>query len=175
MKFKSEDVSDPVDSEDKRIVFFDIEIFPNLCLVCYKFPGKENRVIRLFNPKPTDIEDLLKYRLIGFNCRRYDNHILYGILMGYSNEELFTLSMRIINNDKTALFGEAYNLSYTDIYDFASSANKMSLKKLEIKMNIHHQELGIPFDQPVAEGLWEQVADYCADVHRCNFGVRLSS
>jgi len=161
MKFKSEDVSDPVDSEDKRIVFFDIEIFPNLCLVCYKFPGKENRVIRLFNPKPTDIEDLLKYRLIGFNCRRYDNHILYGILMGYSNEELFTLSMRIINNYKTALFGEAYNLSYTDIYDFASSANKMSLKKLEIKMGIHHQELGIPFDHPVAEGLWEQVAEYC--------------
>ena len=163
MKFKSEDPSDPVDSEDKQIVFFDIEIFPNLCLVCYKFPGKEKGVVWLVNPKPIDIENLLKYRLIGFNCRRYDNHILYGILMGYSNEQLYKLSMRIINNDNTALFREAYNLSYTDIYDFASSGNKKSLKKLEIEMGIHHQELGIPFDKPIPEGLWDQVIEYCCN------------
>lgn len=41
-------------------------------------------------------------------------------------------------------FMEAYNLSYTDIYDFASAGNKMSLKKLEIKM-------GLPWDQPVSD------------------------
>ena len=161
MKFKSDDPSEPIDSEKKKIAFYDIEIFPNLCLVCYKFPGEKNKVIRLFNPTPNDIEHLLKYRLIGFNCRRYDNHILYGILMGYTNEQLFKLSMRIINNDKNVLFREAYNLSYTDIYDFASASNKKSLKKLEIEMGIHHEELGIPFDKPAPEGMWKIVGDYC--------------
>ena len=55
--------------------------------------------------------------------------------------------------------GEAYNFSYTDIYDF--SAKKQSLKKFEIELGIHHQELGLPWDQPVPEEKWEEVARYC--------------
>ena len=62
---------------------------------------------------------------------------------------------------RTAFFGEAYNISYTDVYDFASAGNKKSLKKLEIEMGIHHQELGLPWDQPVPEELWTKVAEYC--------------
>lgn len=56
-------------------------------------------------------------------------------------------------------FGEAYNLSYTDIYDFSSK--KQNLKKFEIELGIHHQELGLPWNQPVPEEKWEQVAEYC--------------
>lgn len=56
-------------------------------------------------------------------------------------------------------FGEAYNLSYTDIFDFSSK--KQSLKKFEIELGIHHQELGLPWNQPVPEEKWEQVAEYC--------------
>jgi hypothetical protein len=93
----------------------------------------------MINPSPSDIEELLQYKLVGFNCRRYDNHILYARLMGYNNEQLYNLSQRIINGEKNAFFGEAYNLSYTDIYDFASAGNKKSLKKLEIEMGIHHK------------------------------------
>ena len=115
----------------------------------------------MINPSPTDIEDMLHYRLVGFNCRRYDNHIIYARLMGYNNEQIYNLSQRIINGDKNAFFGEAYNLSYTDIYDFASAGNKKSLKKLEIEMGIHHQELGLPWDQPVPEDQWVKVAEYC--------------
>lgn len=163
MKFKSEDASDAVESKSDKIVFYDIEIFPNMSLVCYKFQGEKNKVVPMLNPTPIDIEKLLKYRLIGFNCRRYDNHILYGMLMGYSNEQLYKLSMRIINGDKDAFFREAYNLSYTDIYDFASAGNKKSLKKLEIEMGIHHQELGLPFDKPVEEALWKEVVEYCGN------------
>ena len=59
------------------------------------------------------------------------------------------------------MFGEAYNISYTDIYDFASAGNKKSLKKLEIEMGIHHQELGLPWDKPVPKELWQKVAEYC--------------
>ena len=163
MKFKSEDISESVDDEEAPIAFYDIEVFPNLFLVNWKLAGEENPVIRMINPKPAEIEELMKFRLIGFNCRRYDNHILYAAMMGYTNEELYNLSMKIINSKKgenmNCFFGEAYNISYTDVYDFA--AKKQSLKKWEIELGIHHQELGLPWDQPVPEERWIEVAEYC--------------
>lgn len=159
MHFKSEEPSVPIDADNNNIIFYDVEVFPNLFIVCWKLQGEENPVVKMINPTPTDIEELIHYRLVGFNCKRYDNHIIYARLMGYSNEQLYHLSQRIINGDKNAFFGEAYNLSYTDIYDFAST--KQSLKKWEIELGIHHQELGIPWDQEVPEEKWTLVADYC--------------
>ena len=161
MHFKSDDPSEAVDSKNAQIIFYDIEVFPNLLLVNWKLKGPENKIVRMINPSPSDIEELLKYRLVGFNCRRYDNHLIYARLMGYNNEQIYNLSQRIIKGEKNAFFGEAYNLSYTDIYDFASAGNKKSLKKLEIEMGIHHKELGLPWDQPVPEEKWIEVAEYC--------------
>ena len=162
MKFKSEEASENTDTaehDDSTLVFYDVEVFPNLFLVNWKMRGEGRPVIRMINPKPSDIEELMRYRLIGFNCRRYDNHILYARLMGYSNEQLYDLSQRIINSEPNCFFGEAYNVSYTDIYDFSSK--KQSLKKWEIELGIHHQELGLPWDQPVPEERWIEVAEYC--------------
>ena len=166
MKFASAEPSE--DSSDYKndapLVFFDVEIFPNLFVVVWKKAGENNKPISWINPKPEQIEELCKNRLIGFNNRKYDNHMLYACMMGYTVEQLYRLSQRIIvENDKEAFFGEAYNLSYTDIYDFLSSANKMSLKKWEIKLGIHHHELGYRWDQPVPEEKWDEVADYCKD------------
>ena len=161
MHFKSDDPSEAVDSKNSQIIFYDIEVFPNLLLVNWKLKGPENKIVRMINPSPSDIEELLKYRLVGFNCRRYDNHLIYARLMGYNNEQIYNLSQRIIKGERNAFFGEAYNLSYTDIYDFASAGNKKSLKKLEIEMGIHHKELGLPWDQPVPEEKWIEVAEYC--------------
>lgn len=161
MHFKSDEASEPIDSSNEAIVFYDIEVFPNLLLVNWKKQGEGNKIVRMINPSPSDIEELLQFRLVGFNCRRYDNHIIYARLLGYSNEQLYNLSQRIINGERNAFFGEAYNLSYTDIYDFASAGNKKSLKKLEIEMGIHHKELGLPWDQPVPEEKWIEVAEYC--------------
>ena len=161
MHFKSDESSTPVDTTSAQMVFYDIEVFPNLLLVNWKIRGEGHKIVRMINPKPEEIEDLLKFRLVGFNCRRYDNHIIYARLMGYNNEQIYNLSQRIINGERNAFFGEAYNLSYTDIYDFASAGNKKSLKKLEIEMGIHHQELGLPWDQPVPENLWPKVSEYC--------------
>lgn len=163
MKFKSEEPSDAIDIAEAPIVFYDVEVFPNLFLVNWKLAGEENPVIRMINPKPSDIEELLKYRLIGFNNRSYDNHMLYGCLMGYNNEQLYNLSSKLVHKDKTiqrkAKFGEAFNISYTDVYDFA--AKKQSLKKWEIELDIGHKELGLPWDEPVPEEKWVQVAEYC--------------
>lgn len=160
MKFRSDEPSSP-EKVVGKLIFFDVEVFPNLFVVNWKRQG-EDKVVRMINPKPSEIEELIKYNLVGFNCRRYDNHILYARLMGYSNEQLFALSQKIITNKKgenTGMFGEAYNLSYTDVYDFA--AEKQSLKKWEIELGIHHQELGLPWDKPVPEELWPRVAEYC--------------
>ena len=159
MKFKSEEPSINIESDNAALVFYDIEVFPNLFLVNWKFEGEGNPVVRMINPTPTEIEGLMRFRLVGFNCRRYDNHILYARLMGYDNEQLYKLSQKIISGDKNAFFGEAYNVSYTDVYDFA--ATKQSLKKWEIELGIHHQELGLPWDQPVPEERWVEVAEYC--------------
>lgn len=160
MKFKSDDPSEPQSTDDEPpIAFYDVEVFPNLFLVNWKLAGENNPVIRMINPKPTDVEKLMGYRLIGFNCRRYDNHILYARMMGYDNQQLYSLSQKIISGSSNCFFGEAYNVSYTDIYDFCSK--KQSLKKWEIELGIHHQELGLPWDQPVPEDQWVKVAEYC--------------
>ena len=159
MHFKSDDPAPPVDPDADIFVFYDVEVFPNLLLINYKMAGENKPMIRLINPKPTDIESMLKYKLIGFNNRRYDNHILWACLLGYSVEQIYNLSQRIVSGDKNAFFGEAYNLSYTDIYDFASK--KQSLKKWEIELGMIHMELGLPWDQPVDPDKWHQVSEYC--------------
>lgn len=160
MHFKSEEPSVNIEKDDDdKLIFYDVEVFPNLFLVNWKIEGESKPVVRMINPKPHEIEELLKYKLVGFNCRRYDNHMLYGCLMGYDNERLYDLSQKIISGDRNAFFGEAYNVSYTDVYDFA--AKKQSLKKWEIELGIHHQELGLPWDQPVPQEKWAEVAEYC--------------
>lgn len=165
MQFKSEEPSERVENKSDVIAFYDIEVFPNLFVVCWKFAGEEKPIVTMINPNSSAIEELLHLNLIGFNNRDYDNHILYARLIGYTNEQLYDLSQRLITSPKNEKlkqrFREAYNLSYTDIYDFASAGNKKSLKKLEIEMGIHHQELGLPWDKPVPEELWDTVADYC--------------
>ena len=163
MKFKSEEPSPAMNADKDELVFFDCEVFPNLFLVNWKVSGEGKPVVRMINPKPHEIEELLRFKLVGFNCRRYDNHLLYACMLGYNNEQLYKLSNSIVNSKKgdnnKSFFGEAYNLSYTDVYDFA--AKKMSLKKWEIELGIGHKELGLPWDQPVPEEKWEEVASYC--------------
>lgn len=144
---------------DETIVFFDIEVFPNLLLVNWKEAGEGKGVVRMINPTRSEIAELFKRKLVGFNCRRYDNHVLYARYLGYDNEALYRLSQRIIGGSANAMFGNAYDISYTDVYDFA--AKKQSLKKWEIELGIHHQELGLPWDKPVPEERWPEVAAYC--------------
>jgi len=163
MKFKSEsDVeADEVELLDERMVLFDVEVYSNLFVVCWKFRGSPN-VVRMVNPSAEDVQALFKLKLVGFNNRQYDNHILYAAAQGYTVDRLFALSQKIIvDNNKGAKFGAAYNLSYADIYDFSSE--KKSLKKFEIDLGIHHMELDIPWDQPVPEDQWDRVVEYCVN------------
>jgi len=161
MKFKSD--TEPALSavvKDERLVFFDVEVYPNLFVVCWKYQD-DPVVVKMVNPTPHDVESLFALRLVGFNNRRYDNHILYARFMGYDNAKLYALSSKIISGNIGAMFGEAYDLSYTDVYDFSSK--KQGLKKFQIDLGIKHQELPYPWDKPVDEDKWQIVADYCAN------------
>ena len=162
MKFKSDEPSEDIgDYGDKPIIFFDVEVFPNVFIVCHKIKG-EGLVTKMINPTPEQLKPLFDYRLVGFNNRRYDNHILYAAAYaGYSTEQLFKLSQRIIAGSQNAFFGEAYNLSYADVYEYSST--KQGLKKWEIDLGLYHLENNYPWDEPLAEEHWDEVADYCAN------------
>lgn len=179
MAWKSEDVSDhhsddsTPDKEnrvngalafikgDDKVVFFDIEVYSNLFVVCWKFEGPGATIVKMINPKAHEVESLFKLKLIGFNNRRYDNHILYAAYMGYNNQALYELSKKIIENNRSAMFGEAYNISYADVYDFSSV--KASLKKFQIMLGIPHKELDLPWDQDVPDDMIDVVVDYCCN------------
>lgn len=163
MHLKSDDALESAeDILEKPIVFYDVEVFPNLFVICWKKLGKDEPVQVMINPQPEDVKVFINIgRLVGFNCRKYDNHIVYArAYWGYKLAALYNLSQSIIEYGK-GFIGEAYNLSYTDILDF--SAKKQSLKKFEIDLGIHHHELGLPWDQPVPKDLWETVGEYCKD------------
>ena len=160
MRFQSEDKMEVQEDGNGRIAFYDVEVFPNLFVICFKYPGEEAVHFRT-NPSADVVKSLFDLRLIGFNNRKYDNHIMYAASLGYSNEELYEVSKRIINNEKNATFREAYSLSYTDIYDF--STKKQSLKKWEIELGIKHLESDFPWDEPVPESHWNDVIEYCSN------------
>lgn len=158
--------------DESRFVFFDVEVAPNVFLICWKFidiGDEKHSVVRMYNPTPKEVRSILKYPLVGFNNRRYDNHIIYSKVHGYSVDDLFKLSSRIVSGDKNAMHGGAYNLSETDVYDFCSK--KQSLKKWEIELKLPHKEMPIKWDKPIPEKMWKMLGDYCENDVRATEAV----
>lgn len=176
MHFESEPVAipevvvDPPEGEDERpLIILDVEVYPNFNCIVWKKHHVDGEVKIPF-PKAWDVEQILKlYRMIGFNCREYDNHILHLMLMGKNTLGVYDGSQRIIAGVKGAKYGVAYNYSYTDVFDFCTE--KMSLKKWEIKLGEFHQEMDIPWDQDVPEEDFERVMEYCANDVRATEAV----
>lgn len=179
----------PAVDDNAPIVIFDVEVAPSYkqylgyCeknkievnpkvpknskahfLICWKFLGENKPVQKMLDPKSEETASLFKYRLIGFNNRNYDNHMCWASSQGYTSEELYSLNTRIIaEKDRKAKFGQAYNLSYTDILDFASAANKQGLKKWEIQLGINHLEWDRPWYEPIPDSRLTDWADYCTN------------
>ena len=133
-------------------------------LICWKFLGKDKEVQKMLDPKPEEVEALFKYGLIGFNNRDYDNHMLWAASQGYTAEELYSLNNRIIaEHDPNAKFGQAYNISKTDILDFASAGNKKGLKKWEIELGEDHLEWDRPWYEPIPDSRLHDWVTYCTN------------
>lgn len=178
MQFKSKTAAMPADvvPDTHRRIFYDVEVYPNLFLICWMFDGDDELVHTMYNPTPNEVATLFGYEEVrgnidisitlrpeigGFNNRGYDDHICLHRIYGASNEKLYLISQAIIAGQNDAKLREGYHLSDFDVYDFSS--DKMSLKKWEIKLKIHHQEMDIPWDQEVPVERWEEVAKYCAN------------
>ena len=171
MHFQSKDVGESSKDEDvkvidDRLVFFDIEIYrpdektnnPGLFLICWKY-HKAKDVNVMINPKPHEVEFLIRnYKLAGFNCREYDNVMMHGAMIGYTNQQLYELSQRLITYHER-IFPEAANYSYIDVFDMATE--KMGLKKWEIKLHATHKEMGISWDEPAPLDMWNEIVEYC--------------
>lgn len=152
---------DPAPAKDDRLVIYDIEIYPNLFVVAWKFRGApDESAIALINPTAQQVEELMQFKLVGFNNRKYDNHILWGAYLGFNNQQLYNLSRKMIKEDANG-FGEAYNLSWTDIWDFASE--KKSLKKWQVELGLKHKEMDLDWDSPAPEDRWMEIAEYCVN------------
>lgn len=158
---KTEEVIVSKNTDDSDIVFYDVEVFKNLFLIVYKMRGKGKKKIAMVNPTPQEVGALFNFKLVGFNNKRYDDHILYARYLGYTNMELYELSKKIISKQGSVQHGfrEAYSLAYTDVYDFCSE--KKSLKKWEVELGLTHQELDCDFNEPLDEKYWPACIEYC--------------
>lgn len=150
--------------KDSDIVFYDIEVKPNFLLVCYgqlkpdgSIPHPDDIQV-MINPEITDIEDFLLKPIAAFNNRRYDNHILFGRMLGESLYEVYCRSKQIINNIG-GLNQSAYNISYVDIYDYTSK--KQSLSKWEVELGLEHVEYTGDWDAPIEESEIPKMVRYC--------------
>ena len=155
MKFASKDEEEL--NENNKIVLedasgtkivIDIEIYrpdgdenPGLFLICWKYLGtdlKPENVVAMINPKPHEVQELLdKFSLIGFNILEYDCHMLWAASRGDTNDQLYTLSHAMINENRNDVKSwDAKRMVDCDVYEYTKAAGQgMGLKKWEIMLS----------------------------------------
>ena len=171
-------VFDKKKEDTKPIIILDCEVIQNLTLVVYKELEPDHipaimkkpkdimrKCVRMFNPSPEEITAVLdNSRMIGHNVIKYDDYILYALMLGKTPEEICQLSHRIISSSDRrenvpAGWYIAKDLSYSDTLDVSSQ--KKGLKKIEIEMHIPHKEMEIDWSKPLPKEEWERLAQYC--------------
>ena len=147
MKFVGQQTMDEPEVDDSPLVFFDVEVYPNLFVVCWKTQGSDT-VVRMINPTGEEIEPLFSQKLVGFNNRRYDNHILYARYLGYSLEGLFNLSQNdhLQRQEQQSIYCSAKRTTCLMRIFTTSARRSRTLKRFQIDLDIHHMELDLPWD-----------------------------
>lgn len=177
---------------DNNLLVYDIEVYPNLFMFSYTYTTLEElrqvypngnptekeardalraffdrlqepgRIHTLINPTAEELAPFISRKLVDFNGRKYDHHILYAKYMGETNEQCYLRSQAIINGSRDIMgvgyIPSAWNMGYLDLYDLATE--KQSLKKWEVQLHLPHLESNVPWDEPVPEEKWEGIAEY---------------
>ena len=166
----SVDVGNKAPSKKKPPIFFDLEVYRNTNLLVYCVMLPENdpeeymrNMQVVWDPDPDLCRKLLRSkRLIGYNNRAYDNHIMYAKSIGMSPEEVYDVSQGIITNQPKAQWPHAWNSCDLDLYNLSKKAGKaQSLKKWELELDIPHEEMEWDWNEPLPDELREIVEHYC--------------
>lgn len=163
MKWKSahqeiEHAAAKVVADDRPAVYFDMEVYPNYNCVVYQTELSDIPV-GISSPTKEDAEWLFSQKLVGFNNKAYDNHILYAIWLGHGPEKVYQISDDIINNGKRWYYREAVGKSYYDVYEMLT--DKKGLKQLQIENDLPHVELDIPWNKSVDPKQIPVILEYC--------------
>lgn len=143
--------------EDDRIAIFDIEVVPNHLLIVWSYLESDAYNVML-DPPSEDVKRISKLKLVGHNVRRYDNHICYARMCGFSIKEAYNLSKQIIKEQK-GFIKSAYNFSFADTFDYPTK--KQSLKKWEIELCEPHKEMPIDWNKDLPDDRLEELIEYC--------------
>lgn len=168
--------------DEGPLLIYDIECFPNLFTFSYihttveelEAAGEQNlgifvqnlqtsgRVKTLINPTAEEMIPFISQRMIGFNNRRYDNHLVYARSMGENNIQCYIRSKSIIDGARDVMsvgyISSAWNMSYLDLYELATL--KQSLKKWEVLLHLPHVECAVEWGEDVPDDKVEEVAEY---------------
>lgn len=152
-----------IDDTSRPVAVYDVEVYPNLFAIGYILEdAPDEQYTYMLNPSASEVERFIDaLRRVGFNNRGYDAHMIWAASLGWSPQQLFELSQRlIVENDRRALFGAAYSIDYADIYDMLPSPAKSTLKKKQVEYGLPHKEMDLPWDEPVPEDRIPDVLEY---------------
>lgn len=171
------------DYDNSPIIFLDVEISPSArqakaagtnypdtipddtpahFVVVWKYRGSDE-IITMVDPKSSEVEKLFRYRIIAHNGISYDANMCYAAAQGYTSEELYSESQKLISKDpvlnKQAKFYQARKLFFADTYEYP--VNKQKLKLWEIELGLTHLEWDKPFEWPVPDCELQDYVNYC--------------
>jgi hypothetical protein len=79
----------------------------------------------MINPTPAGNRAAFKIKLVGFNNRRYDNHIFWARYRVTQPAAVRAEQKLIVEHNNNYAVRQAYNLSYADIWDFSRSRSRV--------------------------------------------------
>ena len=149
---------------DKPHVIYDVEVYPNLFIICWKHRGaSEDSIVDMVNPSPQEVEYLVSnYRLEGFYVIT-DGTTTTCCTRGCSDIP----TSRCSNSHRrsswvtgTTRSSERRTTCPTLIHG-TTAVSRSRLKKFQIDLGLVHMESNIPWDEPVREEQIPQILKYC--------------
>lgn len=157
---------DPDNPEDEKLLFYDIEVFANDCLVVFK-SIKNEEVAHFWSesrtPGKNGFEGIPRVidgkTLVGYNNHSYDDRILYAMMTGCRPENIKRLNDDIISGKAVRVNKVKGTLDCMQ----EISSTPISLKAIEGNMGVSVVESSVPFDinRPLTEAEKAEVLAYC--------------